>query len=58
MPMTYSNFYNKITMCGGKILEARPNYFIVWENPEGTVIRADYFDANGEFEGRDILKRP
>lgn len=45
-------------MCGGKILEARPNYFIVWENPEGTVIRADYFDANGEFEGRDILKRP
>ena len=34
------------------------NFFIVWENKEGTVIRADYFDADGIFEGRQILKAP
>lgn len=54
----YTQYYNRITGHKGVILEARENFFIVWKNPTGTVIRADYFDGNGNFEGREIISRP
>ena len=52
---TYKSVYNRIVAHGGKILEARTNHFIVWDNPEGTVRRADYFDADGIYEGRQVI---
>ena len=58
MKLTYELYYNRIKRNGAKILEARKDFLIVWENKEGTVIRADYFDADGIFEGRQILKAP
>lgn len=54
----YTQYYNRIVGHKGVILEARENFFIVWKNPTGTVIRADYFDGNGNFEGREIISRP
>ena len=58
MKLTYELYYNRIKRSGANILEARKDFLIVWENKEGTVIRADHFDADGVFEGRQILKAP
>ena len=56
--MNYTHCLNKIKNHGGLILETRENFLIIWQNPIGTVVRADYFDENGMFEGRQILTRP
>lgn len=56
MKPTYELYYNRIKRSGAKILEARKDFFIVWENKEGTVTRAYYFDVDGIFEGYQIIK--
>lgn len=56
MRYSYDFFLNRILQGGGTILEARQNYFIVWLARDGYTLRADYFDCDGIFEGRQLLR--
>ena len=56
MTQTYELYYNRIKNGGGKIYLAKQDKLIVWENPTGTVIRADYFE-DGIFKNCETFKR-
>lgn len=55
---TYDYILTHLLAHGCHILEVKTDCLIVWENIERTVVRADHFDYNGQWESREVLSRP